>query len=584
MSNSPKRHRVELQGTDVKSFGHEKYPFVDHDQWMQNFSAPSGSLFVSASDDRNESSAAGQQIFTARPVPVWLTLATEGGVSDQCRSAQYSAVAHSPTVSADSQGEESLMMMYSSWEYVNNYIAFRSSLPNNILHPFSESGLYFEALVADVISNSVRRDPSLYKSIWPVSMLGITMVEPHGVADLAVARTRSGSNEQARLPWTWELNNRQEIVTRIIEGLNATRNDLLVPFQGLILSPWVAGVLFRLTQLFFKVTVVRSQVSPRWDDTCFIFCQGKRSSSKLVDKAHKLLTRLISNTYPASNCKWGYSVPPVCFSDPVWIGWLRNINTQLIGAVRPSAPFQSETYESIYKLSSRLRLKKYLFPNEPNTLIGFYFGSFNPVHENHIALAEYAHKQLGLSRIVFVPNSDEHEAKKEELLPMDHRVSMLEARASSIDWMSVLKPPGSTKRWESKAEIAEDACSSLMQDAPSIGVPALLLGQDSWNKAVLGSSRDKITRHFIGISKLVNAKFFIFPRNEGQDIGQPVLPAPKPIRDNVAVVDGYRDPITDLSSSRIRQTLRMNFLECPEGLHVRVYEYVRANNLYASST
>jgi nicotinate (nicotinamide) nucleotide adenylyltransferase len=296
------------------------------------------------------------------------------------------------------------------------------------------------------------------------------------------------------------------------------------------------------------------------------------------------LTRLISNADPASNSKWGYSVPPACFSDPVWIKWLRNINNQLIGAVRPSAPFQPETYESIYKLASRLRLKKYIFPNEPNTVIGFYFGSFNPVHENHIALAEYAHKQLGLTRIVFVPNSDEHEAKKDELLPIGHRISMLEARVSSIDWMSVIKPAASTKRWESKAEIAEDACSSLMQETPSIGVPALLLGQDSWNKAVLGSSRDKTTRHFIGISKLVNAKFFIFPRTEGQDSGQPVLPAPKPIRDNLTVVDGYRDPIGHLSSSRIRQALRMNFLECPEGLDVRVYEYVRAKNLYASST
>jgi hypothetical protein len=178
---------------------------------------------------------------------------------------------------------------------------------------------------------------------------------------------------------------------------------------------------------------------------------------------------------------------------------------------------------------------------------------------------------------MYVPNNDEHAVKKDDLLSLSHRVCMLKIRshAEPGDWMDVAEPSGSTKRWESKAEIAEKICSSMFEESPVSGVPVLILGQDSWNKAVLGSSRDKTTRHFIGISKLVKMQFFIFPRTNQEE---PVLPTPKPIRDNVSVIEGYTDPFENLSSSRIRESIR-NGVHV-DGIHESVIGYIRNNKLY----
>ena len=570
MSESPsrsKKQRTEDNPTadDLRL----KYPFVNYDSWL--LSQPRSDSISFGLDESligNGAASTGP-----RPSPVWFGLGAESAVSPQCRSAQYSAVAHSPFAASFGDNDNLVPSMYTAGDCLESFCELRQSIPAAISLPYSDTNLIRHAELADIISNAVKRDPALYKHVWPASVLGIAVTE--GVADLAVAQTPVSATHAERMPWQWELLNRGDILKAIVEALEHCNGDLVIPFRGLMLSQWVAGLLFRLSQIFVKITVVRSQLTPRVDDVCFIFCQTKRGSSKLVDKAVKMLTRLSLDSDISEGKNWGYSAPPVCFTDPAMVTWLKSVNAQLVGFVKRSFVPPTE-YPSIDRLASQFRLKKFLFPEAPVEVVGFYFGSFNPVHENHIALAQFALDHLGVNRVVFVPNFDGND-EKEDVLPIQHRAAMLKARLQGTAGMDTVTPSAPTKRWEAKASFAEETVTRIFEESRSSGQPALLLGQDSWNKAVLGSSRDKTTRHFIGISKLVKVKFIIFPRT---DQAEPVLPAPKPIRENITIVDGFADPIPGLSSSKVRNAFQRG--ETPQGVHASVSEYIRTHRLYSS--
>jgi nicotinate-nucleotide adenylyltransferase len=57
--------------------------------------------------------------------------------------------------------------------------------------------------------------------------------------------------------------------------------------------------------------------------------------------------------------------------------------------------------------------------------VGIFGGSFNPVHNGHLKLAQYALEELGLQAVYFVPSYQNPLEKKETLLPASLRVSLL---------------------------------------------------------------------------------------------------------------------------------------------------------------
>ena len=63
--------------------------------------------------------------------------------------------------------------------------------------------------------------------------------------------------------------------------------------------------------------------------------------------------------------------------------------------------------------------------------IGIFGGSFNPVHEGHLCLADAAASELGLDQVVFVPSFQNPLKKKEELLPPAIRTKLLRAAIKS---------------------------------------------------------------------------------------------------------------------------------------------------------
>lgn len=57
--------------------------------------------------------------------------------------------------------------------------------------------------------------------------------------------------------------------------------------------------------------------------------------------------------------------------------------------------------------------------------IGYFGGTFNPIHNGHIKLAQAVVNKLGLDSVVFVPSGDSYQ--KKNVLPAHHRVAMVKA-------------------------------------------------------------------------------------------------------------------------------------------------------------
>ncbi len=70
--------------------------------------------------------------------------------------------------------------------------------------------------------------------------------------------------------------------------------------------------------------------------------------------------------------------------------------------------------------------------------IGFFGGTFNPVHIGHLILAQTALNELGLDRVLFVPSgSPPHKNEEDELAPAEDRYRMVELAIAGNDRFSV---------------------------------------------------------------------------------------------------------------------------------------------------
>jgi len=73
-----------------------------------------------------------------------------------------------------------------------------------------------------------------------------------------------------------------------------------------------------------------------------------------------------------------------------------------------------------------------LIPSEPSVLregrsIGILGGTFDPVHEGHLALAREARSVLDLAQVLFVPNADPPHKQDQSITDAVHREAMVAA-------------------------------------------------------------------------------------------------------------------------------------------------------------
>lgn len=72
-----------------------------------------------------------------------------------------------------------------------------------------------------------------------------------------------------------------------------------------------------------------------------------------------------------------------------------------------------------------------------NTQIGVIGGSFDPVHNAHISLAEHAYRELGLSKVIFMPAHIQPFKTDKEVTDEGHRINMLKLAIKEYPYFEV---------------------------------------------------------------------------------------------------------------------------------------------------
>jgi nicotinate-nucleotide adenylyltransferase len=186
--------------------------------------------------------------------------------------------------------------------------------------------------------------------------------------------------------------------------------------------------------------------------------------------------------------------------------------------------------------------------------LGIYGGSFDPPHNGHLIVAEYARNELGLDKVIFVPSYVPPHKQERLLSASEHRLQMTQ-----------LALKGRTGLEVSDIELARqgvsytiDTLKEIQKQYPS-GRLFLLLGMDNYVEFDLWKDTEGIKQR---------AELVVMTRPGSQPVA---------VRDNGPMV--CRVPEIDVSSTQIRDMVRrgesIRFL-VPDA----VRRYIERNKLY----
>ena len=186
--------------------------------------------------------------------------------------------------------------------------------------------------------------------------------------------------------------------------------------------------------------------------------------------------------------------------------------------------------------------------------IGLYFGSFNPIHIGHLAIANYMVEFSDMDKLWFVVSPQNPLKNKKTLLAEHHRLSLVEIaiegdlrfKASNIEF-SMPQP-----------SYTVDTLIYLKEKYPEYEF-VLIMGEDN----LKGLHKWK---NFAEI--LNNHKIYVYPRDYET--------IHKNLYEQVTVVDA---PQMEVSSSFIRKAIQ-NKVDVSYFMHHKVAEYVKEMHFY----
>jgi nicotinate-nucleotide adenylyltransferase len=193
--------------------------------------------------------------------------------------------------------------------------------------------------------------------------------------------------------------------------------------------------------------------------------------------------------------------------------------------------------------------------------IGLYFGSFNPVHIGHIAIAGYMTEYAGLDQVWFVVSPHNPLKKKETLLDDHHRLFMtqlaigdnMKLKASDIEFK--LPVPSYTI----------DTLAYLKEKYPN-------------NKFCLVMGEDNLyTLHkWKNVKELINkCAIYIYPRPDSKKPASPLLDQILSIAD----IHNADAPLMDISGTFIRKGIK-NGKDMSYFLPQPVWRYIKEMHFY----
>uniref|UniRef100_A0A7S4PYI9 mRNA (guanine-N(7))-methyltransferase n=1 Tax=Alexandrium monilatum TaxID=311494 RepID=A0A7S4PYI9_9DINO len=203
-------------------------------------------------------------------------------------------------------------------------------------------------------------------------------------------------------------------------------------------------------------------------------------------------------------------------------------------------------------------IKPILYPGPAHrAIVGVYFGTFDPLHENHFRVALCALRRCGTQRVVLVPNETGNPYKP-LCTTLQHRIRCIEARLAEAVVTGELRQGEVTVRvargatnWPQREELARVIEREEFAETTTSAEVVLLLGEDSFLKS-LESAAGKHKNSGIFQLRTRPRRIIVFPRGGGRE--GILVKVPDRLRPWVQVAP-HKDLVQGLSSSRLRELL-----------------------------
>ena len=192
-----------------------------------------------------------------------------------------------------------------------------------------------------------------------------------------------------------------------------------------------------------------------------------------------------------------------------------------------------------------------------------YQGSFNPIHNAHLAVAEYVHKKYNFEKIIFIPafKPPHKDLKDFDIQNAMHRLEMVQLAVEDIPYFDV----SAIEYTRNKPSYTFDTISQIYDIVKPKEKINFIIGTDAFIQIESWYRTEEL-------KKLVN--FILFIRENNFDEAPFENLKQKGYNYNL-----MKMPFMDISASEIR-------LRCKEGKAVndlvpqKVAEYIRKNDLY----
>lgn len=192
--------------------------------------------------------------------------------------------------------------------------------------------------------------------------------------------------------------------------------------------------------------------------------------------------------------------------------------------------------------------------------IGIYSGTFDPVHNGHIAFAEAAVEHCGLDKLFFL--IEPRPRRKQGVKAFEHRVRMVQLAIAEHRQFGVIVLE------QARFTVAETL--PVLQSRFKSAELHMLMGED-------------VLRHLTGWPHLRefvrDVKIVIGIREGSDETVRHQLDNLRKIRHLQPQYEMFQTELSDYSSSKIRLSLRRG--KIPPGLHPDVERYIQKQGLYS---
>lgn len=163
------------------------------------------------------------------------------------------------------------------------------------------------------------------------------------------------------------------------------------------------------------------------------------------------------------------------------------------------------------------------------TRVGLYFGSFNPVHEGHLAIANYMLEKAPIDKLWFVLSPQNPLKNPDDLWPVEKRLKLLRSAIDNLPKTAVC-----TIEWEmQKPSYTINTLQRLSERYPHAKF-CIIMGADTLQNIDQWKDFEKILQTY---------EIFVYPRPD-------IVPNAHFKHPNITLFDA---PLMNISSTQIRK-------------------------------